>query len=465
MEYEENDQNMDSNHDISADALKIAFPSPDIPGFIRIHHAAAGYNFSQSPDCVFNVLSRWARYEVWSPDKQGPAHWLVIQSGGTGSRFILYDKPGNRHLAHFGVVTTLDRNRRFEWRAPFSEWQRAYIGAVVEFKPTSTGGTQQETIYFEVREDHLAILAGFLNTPGYDAKTFTEFLEARLAGLSRLLDDQAFDDKDLSFAFGANRVIAADWSGRISEGEWVRVLYADGELDFDGPPDIVFNAFTRFARYADWTRTIHVGAEWLQLKAGGIGSKFLLWEKPGDHHVMHYAAVTELERNRKFTWRALFAEWGKVFIGTSMTVEPRTNGSTHVYHILYADLPVEYLPIFGGFGSMPGFDMQFETFHIHEEARGFNQLLQAGAFTGQDRAFLVDADQVLAHDWPLQEGHPWPHETLTLKPNHVMTYEEMLVELSRIMADVIPSPAFMRQYRNLAVTRRYNEIGNGHVHT
>jgi len=113
---------------------------------------------------------------------------------------------------------------------------------------------------------------------------------------------------------------------------------------------------------------------------------------------------------------------------------------------------------------MHGFDLQFETFHIHEEAKGFNRLLQSGVFTEQDKAFLFNEDHNSARDWPLQAGRPWPEETLTLTPDRVMTYEQMIVELSHIMADAIPSPAFMRQYRNLAVTRRYNNLEHHHDH-
>lgn len=445
--------------------LQSVFPSPDFTNMLRINHAVATREFRQPPENIFNIISSWSRYEQWSPDTQGPAHWLVMRAGGIGSTFILYDKPGVRHLAHFGEVTELERNRRFAWKAPFSEWQRAFIGMVVDLTPTSTGGTRvQSTIYFEARDDHIMILEGFLNTPGYDTTTFSHFLDAQLTGLARMLDARMFSAEEMTFPFDESQIIAADWSGRISQGEWVRILYADGELDFEGPPDVVFNAFTAFSRYADWTRMIHVGAEWLELKTGGVGSKFLLWEKPGDRQVMHYAVVTELERNRKFTWRAPFAEWGKVFIGTTMILESRSDGGTHAYHLLYADLPTEYLPIFGGFGSLHGFDLQFETFHIHEEARGFNRLLQSNAFTDQDKAFIFHDDKALAHDWPLQSGRRWPQETLTLKPDRVLTYEQMIVELSKIMAAVIPSPAFLQQYRNLAVTRHYNTQEHLHDH-
>lgn len=208
---------------------------------------------------------------------------------------------------------------------------------------------------------------------------------------------------------------------------------------------------------------IHVGCEWLDVRAGGVGSKFLLWEKPGNRQVMHYAAVTEMERNRKFTWRAPFAEWSKVFIGTSMQASPRPDGGTHVYHILYVDLPAEYLPIFGGFGTLPGFDLEFETFHIHEEARGFNKLLESGALTDAERAYFFTENRLLAQDWPLPDGRPWPQATLTLQPDRVITYEQMIVEFSEIMADVIPSPGFMRQYRNLARTYKFNrEVSHAH---
>ncbi len=236
----------------------------------------------------------------------------------------------------------------------------------------------------------------------------------------------------------------------------MRVLYSDGELDFDAPPQVVFNAFSRFSRYADWTRMIHVGCEWLDVRAGGVGSKFLLWEKPGKRQVMHYAAVTELERNKKFTWRAPFAEWGKVFIGTSMQIIPKSDSGTHVYHILYVDLPAEYLPIFGGFGTLHGFDMEFETFHIHEEARGFNNLLQSGVLTDEEVEYYFAEDRHMARDWPLQNGHPWPEVALTLKPDRVITYEQMIVELSEILADAIPSPRFMRRYRDLARIYKFN---------
>ena len=78
----------------------------------------------------------------------------------------------------------------------------------------------------------------------------------------------------------------------------MRILYADGELDLRGPPSVIFNAFTRFARYRDWTPMIHVDQQWLTVRQGGVGSQFLLWEKPGDRHVQHYGVVTELERER-----------------------------------------------------------------------------------------------------------------------------------------------------------------------
>lgn len=441
-------------------------PSPGASGRYRVHHASATHTFAHPPEVVFNAFARFARYEAWAPALQGPAHWLAVRAGGVGSQFVLYDKPGPRHLAHFGVVTACERGRHFAWQAPFSDWPRMDVGTFVELTPSADGGTRlRETLFFEAREDHLPILSGFLATPGYDAETFVRFLRTRLAGLDRLLQRGALSEEEVAYPFAESRLVAADWAGRIAEGEWVRVLYADGELDFDGPVDAVFNAFTRFARYRDWTRMIHVGCEWLDVRAGGVGSRFLLWEKPGGRQVMHQAVVTELERNERFTWRAPFAEWGKVFIGTSMRILPTPGGRTRAHHVLFADLPAEYLPVFGGFGALHGFDLTFETFHIHEEARGFNGLLQADAFTGDDTAYLFDADAEPAVDWPLQEGRRWPQETLTLQPDRVITYEELVVELAGILGDLVPSPAFMRTYRDLQRIRRFSPTGGSHAHT
>lgn len=187
--------------------------------------------------------------------------------------------------------------------------------------------------------------------------------------------------------------MAADWPGRIATDRWVRILYADGELDLRGPPSVIFNAFTSFARYRDWSTMIHVDQQWLSLRAGGVGSKFLLWVKPGDRHVQHYGVVTKFERDRRFTWRSPFAEWGKVFLGTSMRMEPRSPGRALVYHVLYVDMPEEYFPVFAGFGSLHGFDLEFETFHIFEEARGLQSLLDTGVFQAEAGQDLFSANK------------------------------------------------------------------------
>jgi uncharacterized protein YndB with AHSA1/START domain len=433
--------------------------SPDTEDRLRIEHASVDVELPVSREAFFDAYSGLLRYDEWAPEVQGAGHWLVVREGGPGSRFVVYDKPGERHLVHFGVVTRCDRPRRFAWSAPFSEWPRATLGTVLELEATQAGGIRaRETLFFEAREDHLPALGGFLALDGYDRRTFERFLRARLQGLGRLLAQGRPRAEPADWIFGGDTVVAADWAGRVAEKGWVRVLFADGEIDFSAPPEIVFNAFTRFARYPDWTRRIHVGAEWLDIRAGGVGSKFLLWEKPGDRQVMHQAVVTECDPPRRFTWRAPFAEWGKVFLGTSMMLEPAAGGGSHAYHVLYADLPEEYLPLFGGFGVLPGFDLEFETLHIHEEARGFERLLQQRAFQGADTRFLFDVDRTRARDWPLQEGRRWPEEAQTLVPDRVILYEDFVVELATRLAEATPRPAFLRKHRDLARTRRFNRL-------
>lgn len=424
--------------------------SPADASFLRIEHATASVEIQVEPEAFFDAFTRFAQYDRWAPEIQGSAHWLTIKEGGPGSKFIAYDKPGTTHLAHYGEVIDVDRPHRFEWRAPFSEWQRAYLGTRLEIEETDQGtATVTETLYFDVRGEHLPVLAGFTDTASLHQERIEMFLETRLTGLDALLQADDIPDDEQSFLFTDDRTMAADWAGRISDGEWVRVLYADGEVDFDAPADEVFNAFSRFARYADWTRDIHVGCEWLDVREGGVGSRFLIWEKPGDRHVMHYGVVTECERNRRFTWRAPFAEWGKVFLGTSLQLTPRADGGTTAYHALYVDLPVEYLPVFGGFGTLPGFDIEFETFHIYEEADGFQRLMENDEFTTEDTSYLFHADDQIAHDWPMQEGRSWPDRALTLEPDRTISYEELLVELSEVFAEALPSPKFTREYRDL----------------
>lgn len=427
---------------------------------VRRHHASATVEVPVPPEVFFAAFAGWFRYDEWAPDWQSAAHWLVVHDGGLGSRFMCYDKPKGRHLVHVGEVTAVDPGRRFAWRAPFCEWARADVGSELELSPIAGGGTRAtETFFFDASEEHLPVIDGFAALEGLDPRSMEDFLRARLEGLGALLRAGGPSPPDEPFA--GHRVVARDWVGRRPEGEWVRVLYADGEIDFDGPPDLVFNAFSRFASYADWTRMIHVGNEWFDVVPGGVGSRFAIWEKPGDRHVIHQGAVTELERGRKFAWRAPFAEWDKVLLGTAMTITGSSARHTRAYHVLYVDLPREYLPIFAGFGSLHGFDIEFETFHIHEEARGFNRLLRDGAFTGEHAEFLFDRERRLARDIPLQHGREWATQALEVVPVEVLTYEELLVELSRTLADTAPTPRFLRMFRNLERTLRLNRAREG----
>lgn len=443
--------------------LDIAGVSPQDASMLRVKHAQASIEIKTSAATYFNAFSRWAGYEYWAPEVQGAGHWLLVKEGGPGSKFILYDKPGPRHLAQFGVVTELDRNRRFAWRAPFSEWNRAYTGTILEIEPISNGGAKvTESLYFDVREDHLPVLAGFTALSGLDRQTITAFLQKRLQGLDRLIAERELADKDLSFLYTGNQIVAADYANRVSDGEWVRILYADGEVNFPAPPEVVFPLITRWARYADWTRSIHVGAEWHSIRKGGLGSRFLLWEKPGDRHVMHYGTMIEFERNRRFAWRAPMAEWNKVWIGTDMRLSPRPDGGSHAYHVLTVDLPKEYLPVFGGLGRLHGFDIEFETFHIQEEIRGFNEILRTGGFSKEDYEYLFDEDRVIALDIPMDKGRPYlyPDEILTLKADTILTYEEAAVLTSEMLAEALPGPQFFRRYRNQKRTRRFIQIGD-----
>ncbi len=444
------------------DGLQVIGASPQDAGMLRIKHAQVSVDVKTPADAYFDAFSRWAGYEHWAPEVQGAGHWLQVREGGLGSKFILYDKPTPRHLAHYGVVTELERGRRFAWRAPFSEWNRAYLGTILEVEPLSVGGARvSESLYFDLREEHLPVLAGFLELPGFDRVAMTEFLQARLKGLDRLILEGRLPDEDLGFYFDENRAVAADWANRVSDGEWVRILYADGEVDFPAPPEVVFPIMTRWARYADWTRSIHVGAEWHHIRKGGIGSRFLLWEKPGDRHVMHYGTMIEFERNQRFAWRAPMSEWNKVWIGTDMRLSPRADGGSHAYHVLTVDLPKEYLPVFGGLGRLHGFDIEFETFHIQEEIHGFNEILRTGGFSPQDHEYLFDEDRLVAWDVPMDKGRPYPYpqELLSLKADTVLTYEEAAVLTSEMLAEALPAPQFFRKHRDQKRTRRFNGMG------
>lgn len=422
----------------------------------RIEHVTLTTEIAHPIELVFDAFSGFARYDLWAPEVQGASHWLFVQEGGVGSRFLAYDKPGRRHLTHEGLVTELERPRRFAWTAPFGEWPRARLGAEIDFEATARGTRIRETMVLSCAHDDRCVLEAFLQLEGFDSASFASFLRRRHAGFAKLLDSSELTAHERRYLFDATRMVAADWSGRIATDRWVRILYADAELDLRGPPALIFNAFTSFARYRDWSQMIHVDQQWLSVREGGVGSKFLLWEKPGDRHVQHYGVVTEFERNRRFTWRAPFAEWGKVLLGTSMRMEPRGDDGARIYHVLFVDLPEEYLPVFAGFGSLHGFDLEFETFHIFEEARGLQTLLEAGAFSGAAGEYLFGANNELARSWPMQEGRAWPAETETIRPARTITFEDAVLEIAQRISTVVPPPSYFRKYRDRARSLRFH---------
>lgn len=133
---------------------------------IRLEHVTITTEIAHAQEIVFDAFSSFARYDLWAPEVQGACHWLLIQAGGVGSRFLAYDKPGRRHLTHEGVVTELERPRRVAWDAPFGEWPRALIGSEIDFQATAHGTRVQETVVFWCASDDRGVLEAFLRLEG-----------------------------------------------------------------------------------------------------------------------------------------------------------------------------------------------------------------------------------------------------------------------------------------------------------
>lgn len=113
----------------------------------RIEHVTVSTEIADATELVFDAFCGFARYDLWAPEVQGASHWLFVQEGGVGSRLLAYDKPGRRHLTHEGLVTELERPRRFAWTAPFGEWPRAhpsFVGATRVREAARLVGTRDE---------------------------------------------------------------------------------------------------------------------------------------------------------------------------------------------------------------------------------------------------------------------------------------------------------------------------------
>lgn len=77
---------------VDVEAVQFIGISPQDPDMVRLRHTQATLEFRTPLEQFFNAYSRWAGYEYWAPEVQGPGHWLVIQKGGAGSQFVRYDK-------------------------------------------------------------------------------------------------------------------------------------------------------------------------------------------------------------------------------------------------------------------------------------------------------------------------------------------------------------------------------------
>jgi hypothetical protein len=71
----------------------------------RFEWATTTTGFALAPASVIDAFGGFARDDLWWSEGRGASHWLFVQTGGVGSGFRAYDKPGRRHLTHESLVS------------------------------------------------------------------------------------------------------------------------------------------------------------------------------------------------------------------------------------------------------------------------------------------------------------------------------------------------------------------------
>ena len=69
------------------------------------------------------------------------------------------------------------------------------------------------------------------------------------------------------------------------EGERTRIEHVTITTEIAHGPEIVFDAFSGFARYDLWAPEVQGASHWRFVQAGGVGSRFLAYDKPEPRHL------------------------------------------------------------------------------------------------------------------------------------------------------------------------------------
>ncbi len=157
----------------------------------------------------------------------------------------------------------------------------------------------------------------------------------------------------------------------------MRIEWAANEIDMHRDVEAVFHFISRGAQYHRWHFDYHLRAEALDIRPGMVGSVFSIEEIVDGFFLRHLGRVTRYEPPSRFAWRARFALFPWIWIGTDFTFEPVTRG-TRVKEVLVFELSPAWLCVAPLFAARRAFRPSACRRHIKDELTGVKTMLEAG---------------------------------------------------------------------------------------
>jgi uncharacterized protein YndB with AHSA1/START domain len=166
---------------------------------MRIDYAENEIVIEESPDKVFNFISRGARYERWHFDYHLRARVLDVREEGVGSAFSIEELIGGFYLHHVGRVAVFERNRRFVWKGRFALFSHIFIGTDFTFTAEKHGTRVREILYFEANPVLFLLSLHLFGYRVFRPAACKAHILDELSGIKRLIESGDYEQRDVTF--------------------------------------------------------------------------------------------------------------------------------------------------------------------------------------------------------------------------------------------------------------------------
>jgi len=176
---------------------------------VRIDYAENEVIINESPELVFNFISRGACYERWHFDYHLRAQVMDVREKGVGSAFSIEELIGGFYLHHVGRVVVFERNKRFVWKGRFALFAHVFIGTDFTFSAEGDGTRVKEILYFEANPLLFSLSLPFLSYRVFRPAACKAHIWDELSGIKRIIESGDYEPKDVTYFLDDPELMAA----------------------------------------------------------------------------------------------------------------------------------------------------------------------------------------------------------------------------------------------------------------